>query len=96
MARTAAQLTVAKNEIAAETIAATILDLVSGVAPSTARDASAYRMLRRHATELFELAGVEGRDLDELTNVARRGDDGGDTFYGRVGAEPAYANGQGS
>ena len=29
-----------------------------------------YRMLRRHATELFELAGVEGHDLDELTGAA--------------------------
>lgn len=71
MARTAAQLTVAKNEIAAETIAATILDVMEGAKPTTARDASAYRMLRKHAAELFELAGLEGRELDELTNAAR-------------------------
>lgn len=71
MARTAAQLTVARNEIAAETIAATILDLLTGAHPATARDASAYRLTRKHALELFEVAGLEGRELDELTNAAR-------------------------
>lgn len=65
-------LTVAKNQIAAETIAATILDLLAGARPATARDASAFRLVRGHADELFELSGMDEQDLKALRDAARR------------------------
>lgn len=91
MAKPAGQMTVAKNEVAAETVAATILDLLAGAHPASARDASAYRLTRRHALELFEVAGVEGGELQELQNAAA-------AAYTRVDelrTELASANGHG-
>lgn len=55
MARTANQLSVAKNEDVAETVAATIWDLIAGAQPITARDASAFRLVRKHVNEVLEL-----------------------------------------
>lgn len=55
MARTANQMSVARNEDVAETVAATLWDLLGAAQPVTARDASAFRMARKHVRELLEL-----------------------------------------
>lgn len=55
MAKTANQLSVARNEDVAETVAATIWDLIAAAQPATARDAAAFRMVRKHVNEVLEL-----------------------------------------
>lgn len=63
-------LTIAKNPHASETIGAKMLDMLATVTPVNALDASAIRMARKHALELFEIAGVEGAELAELKKAA--------------------------
>jgi hypothetical protein len=64
MAKSATQLSVAKNEDVAETVAATIWDLITAAVPATARDASAFRMVRKHVKEMLELH--DGLSADEV------------------------------
>lgn len=49
------QLTAKQSPAAADTIASAIWDAANGMDVGTARDASAQRMLRRHAEELVDL-----------------------------------------
>lgn len=48
-------LTVYKNDSVADTVASTLYDLIATMPVSTARDASAKRMLLKHVQELVEL-----------------------------------------
>lgn len=70
MARTANQMSVAKNEDVAETVAATLWDLLGAAQPVTARDASAFRMARKHVRELLELHDSLSPDEVLATPVA--------------------------
>jgi hypothetical protein len=55
MGKPATQLAVAKSADAAETVAAAVWDLAASMNITTARDASAQRMLRRFCRELCEV-----------------------------------------
>lgn len=55
MATRPQDMTVAKSEAAADTVAAAIHDLVETMPITSARDASTQRMLRRHVREIVAL-----------------------------------------
>jgi hypothetical protein len=55
MAARPQDMTVAKSEAAADTIASAIHDLAEGMDITSARDASIRRMLRKHARDIVSL-----------------------------------------
>jgi hypothetical protein len=91
--KTGAQLTVARNATAAETVAATFLDLLQAASPMNAREASSLRLARKHVDELFELTDLTENEIAELKDTHQYG--GSETGGNRFVPEPAYANGQG-
>ena len=83
MATTGNQLTVAKNPVACETVAATLLDLIATITPTTAREASSLRLVTKHVDELFELAGITEEELKELKDAGRNGNGQAHAVYGQ-------------
>jgi hypothetical protein len=76
----AQDLTIAKNDIAAETVAATIWQLTESTPNGSPVMASALRLVRRLATELVELHNL---NPDEVT--PKGGSETGDSFTGHEG-----------
>jgi hypothetical protein len=92
--KTGNQLTVAKNPTAAETVAATILDLLHVASPASAREASALRMARKHVDELLELTDLSENEVQELKDAQAYAAPNA-SMLADLRTEPAYANGQG-
>jgi hypothetical protein len=66
-------LTIAKSDVAAETLASAIWDAANAQDAGTAIGASVQRSMRRHARELLELHDIKA---DEVLPAQYRGLDG--------------------
>lgn len=79
----AADLTVARSDVAAEHVAAAIWESVAAMEGTTATAEATRRLLRRHAHELLELHNIKADEV--LTGTADTGGNHNGAFAAAIG-----------